>query len=517
MSFGTDPFMGDGTLGFNSGISSALTTAADAQARAAYQQGLLQFQNDQLAFQMAQQAYSNAISMGSAYGYAPGGNWFQWPRGGQPNLTQPAPGTPTLAGTQALQQLINQQLQNQLGQAGVTGQFAQPLPSQYTPGTVLQAASTTPGLGNAYGIVQPDGSVQMVTTAALQQTAAQRGLSVQQLTQNAQTVDFNTLQRLAQGPPTAAPQPTLAAQQQQFGQAQTAAGLTGLFTDPTQNAAALSAQGRTLNGQSWESLSSADQQYWLQYNQNNPTLAAQAWAGAINNAMLKAGGGQPQAPVPTLALQQMYGTYGTPTAGQSTLQAQQQAFQQGLGTAQFGLSVQQAQQQGAQQYLGLLSQLQGPADYGRYLKVLGSTPAGLQDLVSASAGRYLPGGGTTGTAPQAQTLQNLVGAATGFGGGGSGSSAPAQPTAQQVPGAGSPGAASPGGMNFQNFLATAQGLPAPNQIAPQAFNALQPSQKQMLGSMFGNLGYAPTDINSLYQMSLPKYAAGTAVGNFRLQ
>jgi hypothetical protein len=193
-----------------------------------------------------------------------------------------------------------------------------------------------------------------------------------------------------------------------------------------------------------------------------------------------------------------------PQAGQQTLAGQQQAFTENLQTQQF-------QQQAAQSYLQLLSQLQGPADYGQYLKVLGSTPQGLQGLVGAAAGNYIPGGGTTGQAPQAQTLQNLVGAATGGGAGGSGTNAATTTPQQQQP-----GTASPGGQNYQDFLATAQGLPPPSQIAPQSFNAMNASQKQMLGSMYGNIGYAPMDINSLYNQSLPKFASGSASGSFRL-
>jgi hypothetical protein len=178
-------------------------------------------------------------------------------------------------------------------------------------------------------------------------------------------------------------------------------------------------------------------------------------------------------------------------------------------------SYQQFQQQAAQSYLGLLSQLQGPQDYGQYLRTLGATPSGIQGLVGAAAGQYVPGGGVTGQAPQAQTLQNLVGAATGYAGGGAGANAATTGQSQQQ-GTGTGGTASPGGQNYQDFLATAQGLPPPSQIAPQSFNAMAPSQQQVLGSMYGNLGWAPGDINKLYQSSLPKYAAGSSSGNFRL-
>jgi hypothetical protein len=59
-------------------LQNAQLANAQQKAQAAYQQGMLQFNNDQLAFNMAQQAYTDAISMGTAYGYAPGGNYFSY-------------------------------------------------------------------------------------------------------------------------------------------------------------------------------------------------------------------------------------------------------------------------------------------------------------------------------------------------------------------------------------------------------------------------------------------------------
>jgi hypothetical protein len=305
--------------------------------------------------------------------------------------------------------------------------------------------------------------------------------------------------------------PTQAALSQQFQQAQAAAGLTGqfvnpqqfmyqpgtfIYSDPAQGGSGeigqVQANGQIRGFGSWDQFVAAGGSQDLV--SKIPHLG-----GSQYQQFAQVGQGQPQT---TLAAQQQQFQQG--------LETTQQQFQQGLQTAQFGLSVQQQQQQAAQQYLSLLSNLQGPADYGNYLKVLGSTPAGLQDLVGAAAGRYMPGGGTTGQAPQAQTLQNLVGAATGQAGGGTGANAA---TTGDTSGG---GAASPGGMNYQDYMATAQGLPAPSQLAPQSYNAMTASQKAMLGGMFSNLGYSPMDVQSLYASSLPKYAAGSAAGNMRL-
>ena len=236
----------------------------------------------------------------------------------------------------------------------------------------------------------------------------------------------------------------------------------------------------------------------------DPNAAMAAWVNDTNAAVSKyyASQGQPVpggagTPTETMSAQQQYfnqaqqyaATYGqyyapntpggaaqggvnAPNAGQQTLAGQQQQWQQGF-------SQEQLNQQASQQYLTLLSQLQGPADYGKYLNVLGSTPGGLQGMVSAAAGNYIPGTGSTGASPQGQTLQNLVGAATGYGGGGTGSNA--QGNQDFTLGSGQGGSASPGGMNYQQYMATAQGLPTPNQIAPQAFGNMTPSASTAYG------------------------------------
>src|SRR5262245_10720673 len=194
---------------------------------------------------------------------------------------------------------------------------------------------------------------------------------------------------------------------------------------------------------------------------------------------------------PTLAAQnqyaQLFGTYGVPTPGQQTLAAQQQAAQlsgyyQGAPT----LARQAQEQQAAQQYLSLLSNLRGPADYFQYQKVLGATPGGLQDLVRAAAGQYIPGvgSGTTGVAPQPVSLAGFVNQATGT---------PAQ------------------------NQATLQSLVPPNQMAPQTWNAIAPSQQQLLLGAWESQGYNRDDALNLFRTSLPRYATGPNTGTFRLQ
>jgi len=136
----------------------------------------------------------------------------------------------------------------------------------------------------------------------------------------------------------------------------------------------------------------------------------------------------------------------------------------------------------------MMAGLRGPADYMKYQQVLGATPGGMKDLVAAAAGQYIPGGGaTTGVAPTPVSLQNFLGSAT---------STPTDTSGQ----------------------AAMQSLVAPNQMAPQTWNALTPSQQQMLLGTWESQGYTKEDAQALFNQSLPKYAAGApSAGQFKLQ
>lgn len=181
---------------------------------------------------------------------------------------------------------------------------------------------------------------------------------------------------------------------------------------------------------------------------------------------------------------QWYAPGTMPTAGQQTLGANEQNYTQWLRAAQEARQNQALQQQTAQNYLQLLSQLRGPADWAKYQQVLGSTPGGMRDLVSAAMGQYIPGGGaTTGQAPQAADLQTLQQQVAGGGAGG-------QPSGQDQMGQ----------------------LPAPNQIAPQAWRNLAPSQQQMLMGAYEAQGWHRPDVEALFAQSLPKYAVNAPTG-----
>jgi len=356
----------------------------------------LQFQQQQAALQQAQ-AY------GTQFGFAPSGNWMTWGAGGP---TQPPAGTPTQQQQLAQMQLGQGALANALSMAGVTGQFAQPLPSQYAAGTVLTSPSQQPGMGPAYGIVQQDGSVQMATTEQLDAVARQRGTTAQAMMQSAAPVDWQTLQRLSMGPPTGPTQQTQAALQQQYAQALASGNLTGMFYDPSQTPDALLQQGKAMNGASFNDLPPDQQQYWLQYNQNNPTQAAQQWARGVNGALQQQGyqnpaaGGQQTLPA-QLQQAQLSGMYqGAPTETAREFNvAQAQQYNEFLKN----LALQQGQL--GQQYLSTAAQLSGPqntfqlSNYLRGAQGNPNVPVYLQNLAGNMGMPAFQGTGSTAPTP----------------------------------------------------------------------------------------------------------------------
>jgi len=180
-----------------------------------------------------------------------------------------------------------------------------------------------------------------------------------------------------------------------------------------------------------------------------------------------------------------------PTAGQMTSAQQEQNYTQWLRSQQEAREQWTAQQTASQNYLTLLSNLRGPADWAQYQKVLGATPQGTQDLVRAAAGQYIPGGGaTTGVQPQAADLNSLYNQATG-----------SNTSGQQA------------------LSGMQQSLVAPNQMAPQTWNALTTSQQQMLMGVWESQGYSQEDAKQLFTQSLPQYATSqpSTAGSFRLQ
>lgn len=254
--------------------------------------------------------------------------------------------------------------------------------------------------------------------------------------------------------------------------------------------------------QAWAGAATQQVQQW--YAQN-PTATSWTLGGATGSlggqAQAPQGqaqgetGGQGQLPTSTTTPPNQSAVLGAPPGWQQgqpiqTLAAQEQNYTQWLRSQEEARQQWTAQQTAAQNYLTMMTNLRGPADWAKYQQVLGATPQGTQDLVRAAAGQYIPGGGaTTGVAPQAASLQSLYGQTTG------------------------------GGASGQQQLQQMQGsLVAPNQMAPQTWNALSPSQQQMLLGVWESQGYSKDDAQNLFKQSLPgSQGQGMGAGSYRLQ
>ena len=273
--------------------------------------------------------------------------------------------------------------------------------------------------------------------------------------------------------------------------------------------------------------------------------------------------------------------YGMGEGGRQTLAGNEQQYTQGLRDRQQALAEQSQQQKTAQEYLNLLSSLRGPADWAKYQEVLGSTPGGLRDLTAAAMGQYIPGGGaTTGVQPTPVSLQSMYQQVAGqpqaqqyaqtqqaygvqqpgmeYAGGAPGTATGSaqdryQQAAQQQyqqynpsQQGGTPGAQPDqamqatqqqyaqqqnqqpytGGVRFREQGGQQQGqqtnqmgqLPLPNQIAPQAWKNMAPSQQQMLLGSYENKGWHKPDVEALLNQSLPKYGSNApSAGTWRLR
>jgi hypothetical protein len=517
-------------------VTGASQSQASLAAQTAYNNAVLSGQSQDRAQKAAQDAFTNAMSVATGFGYSPGGAGM--PAQGTPTMgqmkqwadlygTAAAPANQYQMTLAAQQQQFAQQQAQQAQYAALSGTYTPTsggtLSGSVNVGQIDQALQNALGrdynqnvfqamtrslqgqnLSNPSALQAVDAAIKSASQGRLQGVGDIAG----QLGQGAYTAPQDALSMAAQQQYGAmygyagAPLPgemTQSMQAQLAQQAIAQAGVTGYYNAPSYTP---QAQAGTT---SWDQLSG---QLQGAAGANYNDAAAKA---AYQQAVGQQGGnfaGNQAAPLTQAQMQTIYNAGGVPQ--------QQPGSGAGAGQGIMTVQYQQQQQQAAQAYLNLLSQLQGPADYGKYLNVLGSTPQGLQSLVGAAAGQYLPGGGTTGVQPQGQNLTNLVNSATsGYsqaGGGVAGSTQGTGPAATTGAASGS------NGTSYQDYMAAARAMPSPNQIAPQAYNGMTDSQKQMMQGMYGQLGYNPNDVQSLFNSSLPKYSAGTgqSTGSFRL-
>src|SRR5215831_1238857 len=422
----------------------------------------LQFQQQQAALQQAQ-AYA------TQFGNAPGGNWMQWGAGGP---TQPAAGTATLGA-------LGQYAQLGMGAAGLTGQFNNPQAWQYQPGTYIRDMQT-----GQVGQIQAGGQLVVLPSAPA-------GVDANTFPQ----VDTANFQLLRQGQGQMGQTQQATAQAAQIAANQAAQ--TGLYQQP---------MGNIVNDAFAKASPSTQQTYLKQY-EGDPTEAAQHYWGDVQGALQQAGMTPEQfvygtnGPTPTMALQQMYGTYGVPQQGQQTLQAINQAatlsgMYQGAPTEaarEFNQNLALQQGQLGQQYLSTAAQLQGPQNtfqLSNYLRGAASNPNVPVYLQSLQNNLGLPSFQATGG--EQPTPASMGGLAAGMGGGqaeGAGAAA------------GTGGATS--GWNYANTLDAIKGIASrgAQALGPGSLERLSPDELQAFGSGLGAAGYSLPSFMSQYSSS----------------
>jgi hypothetical protein len=466
----------NGPVGTNPAVDQAILNNLQQKAQQEYLNAKLALDTDQEAYQKAAQSIANDLSVAGATGTYNG--------------------MPTQAAIKQLADIAQQQAGTMLAQAQAFGTWGAPQQGQQTLAAQQQAFDqaskaaeltgwyTPPTYSPVPPITQP-ATVGGATAAAgggaapaaLTQASylAARTAQLQQIGQSAQQAQQTAQAEWAQG----------------FAQSGNVAyGMPSGLTSTPSAAAATGAAWQAPTSEQWMTARVAQLQQNGQSAQQATQTAQAEWAqgfaqsgnvayGMPSGISFTAPPAQATAPAATAPATTTPGT--TPPVS---------ATGQPGGQPVQTLAAWQAQQTAAQNYLTMMSNLRGPADYAQYQKVLGATPGGMKDLVAAAAGQYIPGGGaTTGVQPTAVNMSNFLGSATG-----------GQPT-------------DPSGQAALNTLV------APNQMAPQTWNALTPSQQQLLLGQWESQGYTKDDAQALFNQSLPKYAPQTGIGagTFKLQ
>ena len=509
--------------------------------------GQLQAQQNQMSqflqalqFQQQQAALSQANQYSTQFGTAPGGNWMQWGAGGP---QQPQIGSPTLS--------AQQQAQAQAAvTAGMTGQYSNPSSWQYPQGSYVRdtLTGTIAQVGTDGRIVRvPYEDYKNLPDPRNIPTIANDAFNSLEFGPGQASGGQQTLQAQAQyaqlygnaGQAPTSGQQTLAAQNQAFTQALQLAGLTGQFS---QTPDALAQQGMSMDGTSFSSLPSAQQQPYLS-SRSSPQQAAADWAKDANSALLQQG--YKQTGQQTLAGQlqnaQLTGQYnGAPTEATREFN-QQNALAQGQLTGMFNgapteaasefarnFGLQQGQltgtyngapteaaseyarslalQQGqlGQQYLSTAAQLQGPQNtfqLSNYLRGAAANPNVPVYLSALQNNMGLPS--FQGAGNQAPTPASMGGLAAGMGAG-----APTNGGTDTSGGATS-------GWNYGNTLDAIKGIASKGAqaLGPGSLERLSPDELQAFGSGLGAAGYSLPSFMSQYNSSrVGQNAPVTAMG-----
>ena len=403
---------------------------------------------------------------------------------------------PGFTGTDASQTQSNiaGQATTAQGAAGLTGFYAAPSQSQFTPGSFVRldpGSYDSSTYGTQISYVLPSGQLQRVNIPQAQAMGWNGNLSTMP------TISAQQAIGLESAPPSQLPVQTIAgltgysnlntaAQNSAVAQA----GVTGMYQAP----ATVQPPGTNWGGQTFSSLPQQVQQNYYQSRGGDWNAAMQAWVNDSNNALIAAGGSAPAAGTPqeTLAAQNQYftqandlatqygqyyapsapgqtGVAGTnmPQAGQTTLAGQQQAYSQQMGVINAAAALQ--------------------ANPFRQAQVIGQAGRVLQGLPTAgfSAPNTVTGVGTAGGNTQggmgymSQLIQDIQ-----------------DPTANQT--------------TAQSWL---DNTPTPNKLDSTSFMASSPTtQNLILQSMQEKYGLDPTDSMAQIKNTLPQFNAPNTLG-----
>jgi len=402
--------------------------------------------------------------------------------------------------------------------AGMTGFYAAPVQSQYSPGTFVRLDPNTYDT-QQFGDVQisyvlPSGQLQRVSTTQAHAMGWNGDLG------SMSTLPANQALMLERAPPSQIPQQTLqglAAYGNLNAQAQNAAlqqaGVTGYYQAP----ATVQPPGTDLFGHKFSDLSPETQQAYYMSNGSDWNAAMQKWQHDSN-----------------AQITQSYADRGLPPPGgaatpQMTTAYQEQLYRQQLDAINAAAQLQanpfrQAEVMG--QLGGVLSG-RGVAGFqapGMTSQTDFSGMGNMQQMLNdIRAGGVQTGGGLTANGPAMQ-IQGQGQGQTGYGlgmgyfgtqqpayqlPGGQGGGGMLQQTIDDIRG-GTAGANSYGPQNVLNAI------PTPNKLNSNEFFRSSPGTQQMiLSGMQQKYGLAPTEALSQIKSTLPQFVSPTTFGSIK--
>jgi hypothetical protein len=387
--------------------------------------------------------------------------------------------------------------------AGLTGFYAAPSQSQYTPGTFVRLDPNTYDTrqfgDTQISYVLPSGQLQRVSTTQARAMGWNGDLG--QMT----TLPAQQALMLERAPPQQLPQQTLqgltaysnlntAAQNQAIAQS----GVTGMYQAPAQ----VLPPGTNAGGGKFSDLDPGTQQAYYLSRGSDWNAAMAAWVADSNRAIAQASGGQlpggAGTPQETLAAQQQYFAQANALASQFGQYyapgAPGQAGVAGVNAPQAGQQTQSMQEQIYRQQLDAINAA----------AALQANPFRQQQVIG-QLGNVLTGRGVAGfSAPN-----TVAGVGTAGGTGPNTGMAYMQQMIDDIRGG-------TNSTNSQNVQGVLDAIPTPNKInSPDFLRSAPSTQNMILTGMQEKYGLDPKDSLQQIKNTLPAFAAPTTFGTIK--